>query len=150
MSQQSSDTASVLLALRKLLLGTEHHRRSLAKTMGVGTIELAVMGHLHESGELTPKDIGDRLGVTTGSTTAILDRIEQAGYLVRKPNPYDRRSVILSLTPNGELAIAAAIETQAAQLTAALAGTGYENLEGMATALNAVADTVGDPASRNG
>lgn len=47
-------------------------------------------------------DIAAELGITTGGTSKLVDRIEASGYCRRQPNPDDRRSSILTLTPEGE------------------------------------------------
>ncbi len=41
------------------------------------------------------------LGITTGGTSKLVDRIEASGYCRRLPNPQDRRSSLLELTPEG-------------------------------------------------
>ena len=46
-------------------------------------------------------DIATELGITTGGTSKLVDRIEASGYCRRLPNPEDRRSSLLELTPQG-------------------------------------------------
>jgi DNA-binding MarR family transcriptional regulator len=46
-------------------------------------------------------DIAAELGTTTGGTSKLVDRIEANGYCRRLPNPADRRSSLLELTPGG-------------------------------------------------
>jgi MarR family transcriptional regulator, organic hydroperoxide resistance regulator len=53
-------------------------------------------------------DIARELGITTGGTSKLVDRIEASGYCRRLPNPADRRSSLLELTPKGERMLAAA------------------------------------------
>ena len=47
-------------------------------------------------------DIASELGITTGGTSKLVDRIEASGYCRRLPNPADRRSSLLELTPAGQ------------------------------------------------
>jgi MarR family transcriptional regulator, organic hydroperoxide resistance regulator len=47
-------------------------------------------------------DIASELGITTGGTSKLVDRIEASGYCRRLPNPEDRRSSLLELTPEGQ------------------------------------------------
>jgi MarR family transcriptional regulator, organic hydroperoxide resistance regulator len=47
-------------------------------------------------------DIATELGITTGGTSKLVDRIEASGYCRRLPNPADRRSSLLELTPEGK------------------------------------------------
>jgi len=53
-------------------------------------------------------DIASELGITTGGTSKLVDRIEASGYCRRLPNPADRRSSFLELTPEGHRVLAAA------------------------------------------
>ena len=46
-------------------------------------------------------DIANELGITTGGTSKLVDRIEASGYCRRLPNPDDRRSSVLELTEEG-------------------------------------------------
>lgn len=46
-------------------------------------------------------DIAARLGVTTGGATRLVDRAAQRSYVFRKPNPADKRSVLVTLTTYG-------------------------------------------------
>lgn len=46
-------------------------------------------------------DIASELGITTGGTSKLVDRIEASGYCRRLPNPEDRRSSLLELTDEG-------------------------------------------------
>jgi DNA-binding MarR family transcriptional regulator len=53
-------------------------------------------------------DIASELGITTGGTSKLVDRIEACGYCRRLPNPADRRSSLLELTPEGKRLLAEA------------------------------------------
>jgi DNA-binding MarR family transcriptional regulator len=46
-------------------------------------------------------DIAAELSITIGGTSKLVDRIEAAGYCVRRANPEDRRSSIIELTASG-------------------------------------------------
>jgi MarR family transcriptional regulator, organic hydroperoxide resistance regulator len=46
-------------------------------------------------------DISTELGITTGGTSKLVDRIEASGYCRRLPNPADRRSSLVELTDEG-------------------------------------------------
>jgi DNA-binding MarR family transcriptional regulator len=53
-------------------------------------------------------DIANELGITTGGTSKLVDRIEASGYCRRLPNPGDRRSSLLELTQEGRRLLAKA------------------------------------------
>lgn len=67
---------------------------------------IALMG-----GRATPRELSAQLHLSSGTLTTMLDRIETAGYLVRKPNPNDRRSVFVELTKAGRVAGEAVSDT---------------------------------------
>jgi len=46
-------------------------------------------------------DIASELQITTGGASKLIDRIEANGHCRRRPNPADRRSSLLELTPAG-------------------------------------------------
>jgi MarR family transcriptional regulator, organic hydroperoxide resistance regulator len=53
-------------------------------------------------------DIASELSITTGGASKLVDRIEAGGYCRRLPNPADRRSSLLELTPEGRRLLAEA------------------------------------------
>jgi DNA-binding MarR family transcriptional regulator len=53
-------------------------------------------------------DIAAELGITTGGASKLVDRIEASGHCRRRPNPEDRRSSLLELTPEGKHLLTAA------------------------------------------
>ena len=48
---------------------------------------------------LKPDVIADRLLVTTGSMTSLLDNLEKRGLIRRQPHPDDRRKLLIDITP---------------------------------------------------
>jgi MarR family transcriptional regulator, organic hydroperoxide resistance regulator len=66
------------------------------------------------------QDIAAEISITVGGTSKIVDRIEAAGHCVRSANPGDRRSSILTLTPEGERLLATATVTFEEELRARL------------------------------
>ena len=53
-------------------------------------------------------DVSAQLQITVGAASKVVDRVEAAGHCVRRPNPQDRRSSLIALTPSGAAALAAA------------------------------------------
>ena len=50
---------------------------------------------------LTPTQIGDRVLVPSATMTSTLDLLEGRGWVERRPNPDDRRSLLIEITPTG-------------------------------------------------
>lgn len=66
--------------------------------------EFDVLATLYRSGAphaMNPQKLVDALLLTSGAMTNRLDRLEQAGLLLRTPNPDDRRGIIVTLTTEG-------------------------------------------------
>ncbi|MEY4578638.1 MAG: hypothetical protein RL701_3341 [Pseudomonadota bacterium] len=51
------------------------------------------------AGVSTPGQLAELTGLSTGAITGVLDRLERAGFVVRQPDPEDRRRTIVRLTP---------------------------------------------------
>ncbi|WP_447913276.1 MarR family winged helix-turn-helix transcriptional regulator [Microbacterium phyllosphaerae] len=47
----------------------------------------------------TPGGIATHLGISTASTTKLLDRLEKGGHIRRAPHPTDRRALAITITP---------------------------------------------------
>jgi DNA-binding MarR family transcriptional regulator len=95
----------VSMALRQLVLGWDRYRESVANQLAVGTSEVVALGYLFQEGPLTPREIGLRLNLTSGSITALLDRLENSGFVARSQHPDDRRSLLATVTPAGRHAM---------------------------------------------
>ncbi|MFG2891230.1 MarR family winged helix-turn-helix transcriptional regulator [Streptomyces sp. NPDC048248] len=48
---------------------------------------------------LTVKQVADMTGLTTGSATRLVDRLEKGGYVARTPDQQDRRRVLVTPVP---------------------------------------------------
>ncbi len=52
-------------------------------------------------GEIRMKDLAEKLGVTTGTLTVMIQRLEQLGMVIRKKSEVDGRSYFITLTEKG-------------------------------------------------
>jgi DNA-binding MarR family transcriptional regulator len=59
---------------------------------------IEILGH---HGKMNMKELSGRLGVTTGTTTITVDRLERGGFAQRIRAENDRRSYIIELTGRG-------------------------------------------------
>lgn len=48
------------------------------------------------------KELAARMGVTTGTLTVLVDRLEDKQLVVRRPHEHDRRSILVALTQRGQ------------------------------------------------
>ncbi len=56
---------------------------------------------LGQFGKMNMKNLAERLGVTTGTTTVTVDRLVEKEYAVRKSIKEDRRVILIDLTAKG-------------------------------------------------
>lgn len=66
--------------------------------MKLGLAEVAAIEQIGTVGPLTPGALGRALSMPSGTVTALIDRLEYKRMVERRPNPNDRRGLILSLT----------------------------------------------------
>ena len=77
------------------------HAAATAKRMGLEASELAALEHLQAAGAINQKRLGERLSMSPGAITAMIDRLQRRGYVERIPNPEDRRSALVNITKAG-------------------------------------------------
>jgi len=63
-------------------------------------------------GRMRLADLARQLSITTGGVTRLIDRIQEAGFIRRVPDPEDRRSVFAEITPAGVAALRPAVACQ--------------------------------------
>ena len=89
----------MLDALRAVGAGIDRYRQVAAARLGLGTAELTAISQLHHQEPLRAAQIGARTGLTPGSVTALLDRLESRGYVTRLRPDHDRRTLGLDREP---------------------------------------------------
>jgi DNA-binding MarR family transcriptional regulator len=94
-----STTRTIRESLHRKSLASARQRAALGRVLGLSDTEVLAVQHLARAGRMTPGELGRQLQLTSGGTTALVQRLERAGHLVREPHPTDRRSVLVRLTP---------------------------------------------------
>ncbi len=89
---------------------------------GLNFARLSLLQALHCGGPAIMRDLGTQLGVTPRNMTAIVDAMEQAGLVVRRPHPTDRRATMIELSEAGERAATLAIGPQLDAISEIFAG----------------------------
>jgi DNA-binding MarR family transcriptional regulator len=100
---------------------------------------------------LEPSVIADRLVVTTGSMTSLLDNLEKRGLVRRLPHPSDRRKLLIDITPEAQVIVGEFLPTFHARerdvVTAALTTSEQRTLLRLLAKLQqAGADAISAPA----
>jgi DNA-binding MarR family transcriptional regulator len=90
--------AAVAQEMQHMQAAVDAYDEAAAIFLGVNRTDLRCLEILGTQGPVTPSVLGPALGLTTGSVTAMLDRLEKLGYLTRSPDPSDRRKVVVRIT----------------------------------------------------
>lgn len=98
----------VLTALRRVFRATDLDAKSLARQTGLTTSQLLVLELLSMAGEHTVGGIAYKVGLTQGTVTSMIDKLQQGGLVVRRRGSADRRQVKVSLTSEGRELVARA------------------------------------------
>lgn len=91
-------------ALQALIAQSNALERELARLLGLNATDyraLSTLLQLPRDEAVTVGRLGSALGTTAATTSAIVDRLERAGYLMRHRAETDRRQVTLEATALG-------------------------------------------------
>ena len=141
MSASDAAMRDLVIALRELVVASIRFRDRLAAESNIGQTETTALAYLRQAGELTPRELGALLGLTSGSVTGVVDRLESAGFAVRRPHPNDRRSLLVSATDAGVQAAERVFQRFDEALEEGLREADID-IPGLAAALNKTAASV--------
>lgn len=116
--------AAVMAALGRLRFAERHLLEAARDALGLNETDLRAVHFLvlcENRDELaTPSSIAGWLGISTASTTKLLDRLEAAGHIRREAHPSDRRALTIALSrTTKDLALEMVGRPQARRLLAA-------------------------------
>src|SRR5688500_3670569 len=72
----------------------------VATRVGLNSTDLECLDLLYLAGATTAGTLAKRTGLTTGATTAVIDRLERAGFVRRRRDADDRRKVLVEVIPS--------------------------------------------------
>jgi DNA-binding MarR family transcriptional regulator len=100
-----------LAAVREYGVHLTQFRNAMSEWAGVNVTDMECLRFLFARGVATPSELARHTGLTSGATTAMLDRLEKAGWLERRPNPDDRRGTLVAPAPSSGGKVAAWFES---------------------------------------
>jgi len=83
----------------------------LRERHGIVTSQFEFLRHLRDHPGSRVADLAAEFAVGIGATSKGVDRLEKQGWVLRQPNPSDRRSSLLALTDDGLKLVDAAEST---------------------------------------
>lgn len=99
-----ASSIAVLTPLLRLTAQLRITRDATLRQFGIDQGRLSALGALRRSGapyRLSAGELAQRCRVTAGAITQRLDRLEDAGYVVRRQTAEDHRGVTVELTAHG-------------------------------------------------
>ena len=110
--------------------------QALADHLRIHSTDLQCVALLDlESGPVSTGEIARLTGLTPGSATRLVDRLEKAGLVTRVPSATDRRSVLVRLTGRGREIIDEAVAAGLAEQTRLLSHMAPDRVRQLATLL---------------
>jgi DNA-binding MarR family transcriptional regulator len=70
--------------------------------LNLTSVQAMVLGFLNYEDQITSGELGKRTELDSATLTGIFNRLEAAGFIERKNNPDDRRSIRIHLTQKGK------------------------------------------------
>lgn len=101
MSPHAAPRDAATAALRELILAGERYRLAVASHLDLTVNESRAVSHLLARGPMGQTDLATALGLTTSSTTTLVDRLEQRQMVARVPDPHDRRRSTVEIPEAG-------------------------------------------------
>ncbi|MBF7017365.1 MarR family winged helix-turn-helix transcriptional regulator [Staphylococcus durrellii] len=86
------DIASLVRGLGTRIVLYQQH---VSEILNVYSHDFTTIDILRETGPITAGELAQKVGLSTGSVTSLIDRLEKRGYLIREKHPKDRRKVII-------------------------------------------------------
>ncbi|WP_207787328.1 MarR family winged helix-turn-helix transcriptional regulator [Actinomycetospora cinnamomea] len=125
--------------MRDLVLAVDAYRRAYADVLGLGVGEVLTISDLGREGPRPVSLLAARLGVAPPAGTALVDRMQSKGLVVRRPHPTDRRSTLVDLTPRGRRVAELMGRLFQDDVQSALDDASVEHVEELAALLDGIA-----------
>jgi DNA-binding MarR family transcriptional regulator len=145
---QLDSGAAVLKALRDYRAAEQSVRRSTRDAMGMGETDILALRFLLQaqaSGEtMVPKDLCRILGITSASTTSLIDRLVASGHVRREAHPTDRRSVVIVPTAESDQHVRLTLGAMHRRMMSVAEGLGADEARIVVQFLRRMTTAIGD------
>ncbi|MFD9906263.1 MarR family transcriptional regulator [Streptomyces sp. NPDC059063] len=95
-----STLIALAMALRVQAARTVLFQSAVAQSVGLNATDFNCLSLLDLEGPTTPGRLAELVGLTRGGAiTTVIDRLQKAGFVRRRPDPVDRRRVIVEAVP---------------------------------------------------
>jgi len=130
--------------LRPVLLRLARELRKETEQFGVTARQVTLLALVQHSPGLTLRALANAEAISAPALSGQIDRLEQAGLLVRVRSDVDRRRVGLELTPEGTRLVRVVRERRTAWLAERLSGLEPEALHAIEAAIEPLRGLLGE------
>lgn len=142
---------AVAQALRSLALRLQLYSDGVGDDLGLHRSDLMAMNLMSQEAQrgksMTPTDVSKKMSLSAAAVTALVDRLERVGHLVRHPDPDDRRRVRLDISKQAETVSREMFRPLNSGLSEAMSAYTDEELELVRRVLNDLNEAVGNVVS---
>lgn len=122
LDRTTADALKLWVVLARASRAIEAHAAADVSRHGLTIAEFGVLEVLYHKGPLLLGDLQQRILVSSGGVTYLIDRLEARGLVHRRPCPEDRRARYAALTPAGESLVREIFPSHAAAIRRAVGG----------------------------
>lgn len=96
MSQRELLLGEIQQRLIRMIADVVLFNHAVSAKVGLGASDSQFMTLLQTYGPLTPRQLSEYSGLTSGTVTGVIDRLESLGLITREADPNDRRKVLVT------------------------------------------------------
>jgi DNA-binding MarR family transcriptional regulator len=118
-----------MTAVREYGIQLTQFQNAMSEWAGLNATDMECVRFLFLRGIASPSELSRHTGLTSGATTAMLDRLEKAGLIERRPNPVDRRGTLIAPAASGAEKVASWFESARKALDELISSYSEEELK---------------------
>jgi DNA-binding MarR family transcriptional regulator len=118
----------VILGGREYSIGAVLFHQAVGQLLGVNVTDMKCLDIMTLKGSASPSELAEHTGLSTGATTAMLDRLEKAKLIERRPHPTDRRATLVVLSKEAMRKLPAMFESLAKAMEKFVSGYSEKEL----------------------
>ncbi len=128
--------------IRNIARAGEAYNRAVFAEHGLGAAHADYIRTICRNAGISQEELAGRIGVYKSNVTRTLAQLEQSGYVERRPNPADRRCILVYPTDLAYEMLPAIVEVQGDWRTILTDGFSPEEKEQLAELLERMEDNV--------
>jgi DNA-binding Lrp family transcriptional regulator len=138
---ENANASELVRELHRFGLARDRLRAELVRRLGLAMADLDALEHLELAGPLSQRELAERLVLTSGAVTQLVDRLEKLSLVTRTRHPTDRRITLVELAKKVQLPRVPELDRYHEALAVAATALPPTDRRRVATFLASVADS---------